>query len=382
LNNIFDPDTDRSKLTVCLSCNGHPNRISCHSYFALINLKKTNKIGAVSGCIAGLACGVSVWLISASILYGEVSISSTSQDIPLLAGNITSITVGAALSILLTIIKPTNFNFDIMKQRILVADEKIRKTIEQDSDEMFLKRLAKFTYRYASILSLILVVLWPMPLYFSGYVFSFTAYFVWVWIGVTWAVGATLGIVIKPLIERRLSINKVLKMIFCNLYLNNRPRLASKLHGKGIDSAFSTQAHNYEHSKKILVPIDGSIQSLKALNCASKLFNELSEIKIYILNVIEWTDDQEESVDVEITAKIEEEGRKMLRSVVVSKKKGNYERIVKLGDPASKIVEMAEKLEVDMIVIGRTGICNAKPQVGHVSMTVLKMTSLPVVLVK
>lgn len=119
---------------------------------------------------------------------------------------------------------------------------------------------------------------------------------------------------------------------------------------------------------------------MKALNCASKLFNELSEIKIYILNVIEWTDDQEESVDVEMTAKIEEEGRKMLRSVVVSKKKGNYERIVKLGDPASKIVEMAEKIEVDMIVMGRAGIGNAKPQVGHVSMTVLKMTSLPVVL--
>ncbi|HEY9386130.1 MAG TPA: sodium/solute symporter [Nitrososphaeraceae archaeon] len=344
--------------------------------------KKTNKIGAISGCIAGLACGVSVWLISASMLYGEVSISSTSQDIPLLAGNITSITVGAALSIFLTMIKPTNFNFDIMKQRILVADEKIRKTIEQDSDEMFLKKLAKFTYRYATILSLILVVLWPMPLYFSGYIFSFTAYFVWVWIGITWAVGATIGIVIKPLIEGRLSITKVLKMIFFNLYFGNRPRLAFKLRGTGINSAISTQVYNYERSKKILVPIDGSIQSLKALNCASKLFNELSDIKIYILNVIEWTDDEEESVDVEMTARVEEEGRKMLRSVVVSKKKDNYERIVKLGDPASKIVEMAEKLEVDMIVMGSKGIGNAKQQVGHVSMRVLKMTSLPVVLLK
>jgi hypothetical protein len=43
---------------------------------------------------------------------------------------------------------------------------------------------------------------------------------------------------------------------------------------------------------------------------------------------------------------------------------------------------MAEKLEVDMIVMGSTGIGNAKPQVGHVTMRVLKMTSLPVVLLK
>ena len=36
--------------------------------------KKTNKVGAIAGCMVGLVSGISVWIMSAYILYGEVSI--------------------------------------------------------------------------------------------------------------------------------------------------------------------------------------------------------------------------------------------------------------------------------------------------------------------
>jgi urea-proton symporter len=55
--------------------------------------------------------------------------------------------------------------------------------------------------------------------------------------------------------------------------------------------------------------------------------------------------------------------------------------MVKLGDPATKIVEMAEKLKVDMIVMGATGLSNSE-EMGHVSRKVLKMTSIPVMFMK
>jgi urea-proton symporter len=54
-------------------------------------------------------------------------------------------------------------------------------------------------------------------------------------------------------------------------------------------------------------------------------------------------------------SKIEEEGLRML-SVVISTKKGIFERIVKIGDPSSKIVELAEKLDIELIMIESTGI--------------------------
>jgi Universal stress protein family len=77
----------------------------------------------------------------------------------------------------------------------------------------------------------------------------------------------------------------------------------------------------FENAKRILVPVDGSLQSLKALNGAVSLFNDAERARIFGLNVVGWTDDEDESQDGEMTSEIEEEGRKMLRGVVISKKR-------------------------------------------------------------
>jgi nucleotide-binding universal stress UspA family protein len=325
-------------------------------------------------------------LISASYFYGEVSISSTGRDIPLLLGNITSISVGASLTLTISLLKPDSFNFEVMKQKILVVDDKIRRIIEQDSNEQFLKDSAKFSYRVAIGLTLILVIIWPLPLYFSGYQFSLAAFSVWVGIALLWAIGSAIAIVIKPLIEGRVGIVQVSRMIYLDLILQLKLR-RDETRGKRstqINSAYkSDQVPQYfEVSRKILVPIDGSIQSIKALNAATELFGKMLHTRIFALNVIEWTDEQDESWDSRMTSKIEEEGRRMLRSVVISSRECALERIVKVGDPPSKIAELAEKLDVDLIMMGRTGIGNSQVELGHVTTKVLRLTSKPVVMFK
>jgi urea-proton symporter len=351
-----------------------------------VTWKKTNRLGAVSGSLIGMACGISVWLVSSSFLYGEVSISSTGQEIPLLLGNITSISVGASLTILTSLLRPGSFNFGVMKQKIMVVDDRIRRIIEQDSDEQFLNDSAKFSYRVAITLTLILVIFWPLPLYFSGYVFSPIAFSIWVGIAVLWAIGSAIAIVIKPLIEGRVGIVHVSEMICHVIVQNLKPRVDEDLGRQDtqLNSAHKTDQIQqlYESSRKILVPIDGSIQSLKALNAATELFGKTLHSKIFVLNVIEWTDEQEESWDSRMTSKIEEEGRRMLRSVVVPRRECALERIVKVGDPSYKIAELAEKLDVDLIMMGQTGIGNSQVQLGHVSSRVLKLTSKPVVLLR
>ena len=117
--------------------------------------KKANKYAATLGAVVGLVCGVVAWLTSASLLYGEITMSSTGQNSPLLIGNLSSISIGAIVSIVGSIAKPEKFNFEVMKQRILVVDSKIRSRIEQDTDESFLKNAAQFS---ASMLL-------PLPLY-------------------------------------------------------------------------------------------------------------------------------------------------------------------------------------------------------------------------
>jgi hypothetical protein len=53
-------------------------------------------------------------------------------------------------------------------------------------------------------------------------------------------------------------------------------------------------------------------------------------------------------------SKTVDEGRRMLRTVDISTKKETIERIVKIGDPSSKIVELAEKLYIKLIMMGST----------------------------
>jgi nucleotide-binding universal stress UspA family protein len=132
----------------------------------------------------------------------------------------------------------------------------------------------------------------------------------------------------------------------------------------------------------VLVAVDGSLASLRALSYANTLFAYESKPRIFIILVMEWTDEEDESVDEGLVSQMEQEGRKMLRSVALSSRNSDCERIVKLGDPAIKIAEMADKLEVDIIIMGTKGLGRTDANVGHLTGKVLRLTSRPTMLIK
>jgi nucleotide-binding universal stress UspA family protein len=135
--------------------------------------------------------------------------------------------------------------------------------------------------------------------------------------------------------------------------------------------------------KNVLVAVDGSLTSLRALSYANTLFTSDSKPKIYMMHVMEWSDEEHESVvDESLVSQMEQEGRKMLRSVALSSRNPGCERIVKLGDPATRIAEMADKIEVDIIVMGTKGLGRTDVSVGHVTGKVLHLTSRLTILIK
>jgi len=339
--------------------------------------KKTNKIAASSGAIVGLSLGVSVWLYSAYVLFGQVSLSSTSQSIPLLLGNVISISSGGLIVFIGSLISPSNFNFKIMKQKIIVIDERIRAIIERDNDENFLKNAAKFTYRYSIVLSIVLIVVIPIPLYVSGYVFSEMSYEIWIIAGIVWVSVSTIVIVGMPIFEAKSFVKRII------LSISNRFRYETKYfeeqNNEKSRNKYSDDTNLNEY-KKILVAVDGSSMSIRALRYVESYFLNLNS-KIFIVYVIEW-EDTDEILDSILMKKMETEGKQMLRGILLTKHEDKYQRFVRVGDPASKIHEIAEKTDADIIVMGLKGLGNTHHEIGHVGQKVLNLTSKPVLFLK
>ena len=340
--------------------------------------KKTNKTSASLSALFGLLFGIFVWLFTAYSLFGSISIESTSHDIPLLLGNLTSFTSGFAFVILGSLIKPGNFNFNITKQRIVVSEERIRSLIKEDSDETLLKKRTLFGYKYGIIFTLLLVVVWPLPLFFSGYIFSFEFFLFWIILSVVWTIAAACFLIAKPLLESKREISTVIS----NISLTIRSKLFYGNFNKPASSQ-SSDFSNFENSsntnyKRILVAVDGSMPSIRALDYASHSFQ--TDSIIYVVHIIEWTDEHEENTDydTELTRRIEKEGRLVLSSIL-AKNSRRCERIVKMGDPANKIIKIANDLNIDMIVLGTRGLGNSN-DLGHVTKKILIESNRPVLL--
>jgi hypothetical protein len=64
-------------------------------------------------------------------------------------------------------------------------------------------KIAKIT---TATLTLVLLVLWPMPLYGSGYIFSQSFFSGWVIVGIIWLMCSTMAVGVYPLWEGRESL--------------------------------------------------------------------------------------------------------------------------------------------------------------------------------
>ena len=332
--------------------------------------KKTNRLAATFGAIIGLLCGVTIWLVTANSMFGEITLHSTGNQIPLLYGNIVSILTGLFVTIFGSLIKPENFDFGIMQQKILVVDDKVRSMLKRDTDEQYLKRARNFCLKVGVTISVFFVIVWPSTFYLTDYVFDEQSFYLWISLAIVWASTAAFVIIILPFIEARKSIAEIF----------HKANAESEIESS---NAYHSQEKSREDTPimKILVPVDGSASSLRALHHSSYLFKGMTRVRIYLLYVIEWTDEDDENIDDTLYSQIQEEGRLILRSIVVPKQLHDYKRIVKLGNPVGKIVELADSLNVDMIVMGKNGIGTSISSMGHVSKQVVELTSKPVVFI-
>lgn len=184
---------------------------------------KQNWYAVMTAPILGLGGALCAWLVTASVLYNEISIASTGQNYPMLAGNVVALLLPMPVVYFISMVKPDNYDFSETKTAIKLVESEDgdatmpRKEKEEEEiiEETELIKSSHFAKLSSVVLTVALIVVWPLPLFFSNWVFDKTFFRGWVVFSIMWVWCSTLAVVVYPIFENGDTILTVLKaMLF------------------------------------------------------------------------------------------------------------------------------------------------------------------------
>lgn len=157
-----------------VTCMGVFTGCAVFPIYSTVLWKRQNKIAVVVAPVLGSITAIASWLGSAKALEGSVTITSTSQTLPLVIGNATSLFSGAIYSIICTFaFGPDKFDWDRLMTDIIVVDDSDIKglTAEQLAEQTLAERLSpeadralrkgkRMAILIAAVLCFIFVILW------------------------------------------------------------------------------------------------------------------------------------------------------------------------------------------------------------------------------
>ena len=199
--------------------------------------------------VLGICCSITTWLVTTSKLNnGVISVATSGANNPMLAGNVVALLspvifipvftlifgVGKSASHTTTppvinhranLTEIDNYDWQSMKLIRLVDDSDVTAaahmdieavhgrhaplTAEQEAAEQVKLLRASAIAKYTTAaMTLILLILWPMPLYGTGYIFSQSFFSGWVVVGIIWLLCSTMAVGVYPLWEGRESLKR------------------------------------------------------------------------------------------------------------------------------------------------------------------------------
>ena len=174
-----------------------------------ITWSKTTRGGAVAGALIGVMLSLLTWTsVAASEADGVIDIGSLGGAFPMLYGNVVAILSSGLICVVISLAQNKKYDWSLLNKEMRLVDADITADVAAEQakhaqDEETLKKAFQFSLKGGGILTIICVVLWPMPLYFSGMVFDLAFYSLWVGIAVIWVSIASFCIICIPIWEAR-----------------------------------------------------------------------------------------------------------------------------------------------------------------------------------
>lgn len=217
--------------------------------------KHQNVVAATASPILGTGIAIMSWLVSTHTMYGSITVDNTFMDDPMLIGNIVALLSPLIFVPILTFaFGSQNFDWEILKSIERVDDsaeveselEDLMPAVKEDSEsneklgpvkstvtevaeglvekdhlleraqaeEAHLKRASTIAGWCCLAMSVCLLVIWPMPMYGSKYVFSKEFFTGWVVVGIIWLFFSGFTVIVYPLWEGRHGIYTTLRGLY------------------------------------------------------------------------------------------------------------------------------------------------------------------------
>jgi uncharacterized membrane protein len=179
------------------------------------------------------------WLGTTYATAGEFSIESTGANTPMLVGNVVALCSPLIFIPLLTYVppfKPQKYDWvsmatiakgddsDMTANPTVLDPEQmqdngaaLQTTVSQAEERSQLDRAAKQARILCVTLALCFIILWPMPLFGTGYIFGKKFFTGWVVVGIIWLFFSTAVVVFLPLWQSRKTISHTIKSVFADM---------------------------------------------------------------------------------------------------------------------------------------------------------------------
>jgi len=191
-----------------------------------------NKWAATLSPVLGFICAVIAWLVTAKKECNEITVDCTGRNNPMLAGNVVALLSPIVFVAVFTAIfgiakydwksmldiKPGD-DHDLAEEAGLNLEEIPggRALMNFEEEQKKLKRASKISKTVTVLMTICFLVLWPMPLYGTGYIFSKKFFTGWVTVGIIWIFCSFIGVGLFPIWESRDTLARTTKALFCDL---------------------------------------------------------------------------------------------------------------------------------------------------------------------
>lgn len=167
----------------------------------LLNWSGASGKGAVIAAWGGLLLALGTWIVAALIQSGEITVATLGTNEVMLSGNLVAIFSSAIIHYCYSkFYDPTDYDFAELDKNIKLVEQDLSGLGAEQQDPVELEKAFKWITRRGYVLTLVLIVVWPLLSIPAGK-FSEDYFAFWVLVAILWGFGAATVITVLPITE-------------------------------------------------------------------------------------------------------------------------------------------------------------------------------------